>query len=259
MRIMKINEIKDLLQADSVAQATLAKLAKDDRKGVQKLLESYQRRQEKLAKQKEEFLGRFSYEKDFWAKGQLVAGVDEVGRGPLAGPVVAAAVVLPEDFSLLEVNDSKKLSPQKRLALYPKILEQAVAVGVGVMDNKVIDQINIYEADRQAMKQAVEALSTRPDALLVDAMNVPADLPQVELIKGDAKSNSIAAASIVAKVFRDSLMDDYARLYPDYAFDHNAGYGTKDHLEALRKYGPTPIHRLTFSPVSEMVGFKKAD
>ena len=232
---MKINEIKDLLQADSIDPAILAELAKDDRKGVQKLLVSYQRRQEKLAKQKEEFLGRFSYEKDFWAKGQLVAGVDEVGRGPLAGPVVAAAVILPEDFSLLEVNDSKKLSPQKRLALYPKILQEAVAVGVGVMDNKVIDQINIYEADRLAMKQAVEALSTRPDALLVDAMNVPVDLPQLELIKGDAKSNSIAAASIVAKVFRDSLMDDYARLYPDYAFDHNAGYGTKDHLEALRK------------------------
>ncbi|MFV4927044.1 ribonuclease HII [Lactobacillus delbrueckii subsp. allosunkii] len=256
---MKINEIKDLLQADSIDPAILAELAKDDRKGVQKLLVSYQRRQEKLAKQKEEFLGRFSYEKDFWAKGQLVAGVDEVGRGPLAGPVVAAAVILPEDFSLLEVNDSKKLSPQKRLALYPKILQEAVAVGVGVMDNKVIDQINIYEADRLAMKQAVEALSTRPDALLVDAMNVPVDLPQLELIKGDAKSNSIAAASIVAKVFRDSLMDDYARLYPDYAFDHNAGYGTKDHLEALRKYGPTPIHRLTFSQVSEMVGLKKAD
>ena len=252
---MKINEIKDLLQADSIDPAILAELAKDDRKGVQKLLVSYQRRQEKLAKQKEEFLGRFSYEKDFWAKGQLVAGVDEVGRGPLAGPVVAAAVILPEDFSLLEVNDSKKLSPQKRLTLYPKILQEAVAVGVGVMDNKVIDQINIYEADRLAMKQAVEALSTRPDALLVDAMNVPVDLPQLELIKGDAKSNSIAAASIVAKVFRDSLMDDY----PDYAFDHNAGYGTKDHLEALRKYGPTPIHRLTFSPVSEMVGLKKAD
>lgn len=194
MRIMKINEIKDLLQADSVSPTILAELAKDDRKGVQKLLASYQRRQEKLAKQKEEFLGRFSYEKDFWAKGQLVAGVDEVGRGPLAGPVVAAAVVLPEDFSLLEVNDSKKLSPQKRLALYPKILQEAVAVGVGVMDNKVIDQINIYEADRLAMKQAVEALSTRPDALLVDAMNVPVDLPQLELIKGDAKSNSIAAA-----------------------------------------------------------------
>ncbi len=201
---MKINEIKDLLQADSIDPAILAELAKDDRKGVQKLLVSYQRRQEKLAKQKEEFLGRFSYEKDFWAKGQLVGGVDEVGRGPLAGPVVAAAVILPEDFSLLEVNDSKKLSPQKRLALYPKILQEAVAVGVGVMDNKVIDQINIYEADRLAMKQAVEALSTRPDALLVDAMNVPVDLPQLELIKGDAKSNSIAAASIVAK-FSETL------------------------------------------------------
>ncbi|WP_201330378.1 ribonuclease HII, partial [Lactobacillus nasalidis] len=194
-----------------------------------------------------------------WQQGQLVAGVDEVGRGPLAGPVVAAAVVLPQDFSLLEVNDSKKLSPQKRLALYPQILAQAVAVGVGVMDNQVIDRINIYEADRQAMKQAVEALSVRPAALLVDAMNVPVELPQVELIKGDAKSNSIAAASIVAKVFRDSLMDDYARLYPQYAFDHNAGYGTKDHLNALRKYGPTPIHRLTFSPVSEMSGNKKTD
>ncbi|PXZ36272.1 ribonuclease HII, partial [Lactobacillus helveticus] len=197
------------------------------------------------------FLERFSYEKQFWQKGELVAGVDEVGRGPLAGPVVTAAVIIDHNFDLLEVNDSKKLSPEKRLQLYPKILSEAVSVGIGVKSAAVIDQINIYEADRQAMAQAVKALDVKPNALLVDAMNVPVDLPQIELIKGDAKSNSIAAASIVAKVFRDKLMDDYDKIYPQYGFPRNAGYGTKEHIDALKKYGPTPIHRKTFAPVSD--------
>lgn len=248
---MTIKEVKELLSSNDVIEAQLAELEKDPRVGVQKLIVSYRKKQAKLLAKKEAFLERFSYEKQFWQKGELVAGVDEVGRGPLAGPVVTAAVIIDHNFDLLEVNDSKKLSPEKRLQLYPKILSEAVSVGIGVKSAAVIDQINIYEADRQAMAQAVKALDVKPDALLVDAMNVPIDIPQIELIKGDAKSNSIAAASIVAKVFRDKLMDDYDKIYPQYGFPRNAGYGTKEHVEALKKYGPTPIHRKTFAPVSD--------
>lgn len=247
---MTIKEIRELLK-DNPTSEQVAALADDERSGVQKLLVSYHKRQAKLLQKQAEFSQRFAYEKQFWAKNQLVAGVDEVGRGPLAGPVVTAAVIIDKNFNLIEVNDSKKLTPQKRLELYPQILQQAVSVGIGIGSPELIDQINIYEADRQAMAQAVKALDIRPAALLVDAMNVPLDLPQVELIKGDAKSNSIAAASIVAKVFRDKLMDDYAKIYPQYGFSKNAGYGTKEHIEALKKYGPTPIHRKTFAPVSD--------
>lgn len=174
-----------------------------------------------------------------------------MGRGPLAGPVVTAAVILDQSFDLIDVNDSKKLSPKRRLELYPQILSEAVSVSIGLKNADVIDKINIYEADRLAMAEAVNNLNIKPNELLVDAMNVPVDLPQIKLIKGDAKSNSIAAASIVAKVFRDKLMDDYDELYPQYGFKNNAGYGTREHLEALKKYGPTPIHRKTFAPVNE--------
>lgn len=247
---MTIKEVKELLSTD-VTEDQLAELEKDPRVGVQKLIISYRKKQAKLLAKKQAFLERFSYEKQFWQKDELVAGVDEVGRGPLAGPVVTAAVIIDHNFDLLEVNDSKKLSPEKRLQLYPKILSEAVSVGIGVKSAAVIDQINIYEADRQAMAQAVKALDVKPNALLVDAMNVPVDLPQIELIKGDAKSNSIAAASIVAKVFRDKLMDDYDKIYPQYGFPRNAGYGTKEHIDAVKKYGPTPIHRKTFAPVSD--------
>ena len=247
---MTIKEIKELLKGD-VSEEKIANLEKDPRLGVQKLLISYRKKQKKLFEKKQALLERFLYEKQFWQKGQLVAGVDEVGRGPLAGPVVTAAVIIDQDFDLLDVNDSKKLSPEKRLKLYPKILEEAVSVAVGVKNAQVIDQINIYEADRQAMAQAVNALDIKPDALLVDAMNVPVDLPQIELIKGDAKSNSIAAASIVAKVFRDKLMDDYDKIYPHYGFSRNAGYGTTEHIDALKQYGPTHIHRKTFAPVGD--------
>ncbi|MPW14075.1 ribonuclease HII [Lactobacillus helveticus] len=247
---MTIKEVKELLSTD-VTEDQLAELEKDPRVGVQKLIISYRKKQAKLLAKKQAFLERFSYEKQFWQKGELVAGVDEVGRGPLAGPVVTAAVIIDHNFDLLEVNDSKKLSPEKRLQLYPKILSEAISVGIGVKSAAVIDQINIYEADRQAMAQAVKALDVKPNALLVDAMIVPVDLPQIELIKGDAKSNSIAAASIVAKVFRDKLMDDYDKIYPQYGFPRNAGYGTKEHIDALKKYGPTPIHRKTFAPVSD--------
>lgn len=245
--------MKALLDSGNASKEQLDELDRDSRTGVKKLLASYKRKQEKLAEKKVAFLERFSYEKQFWAKGEIVAGVDEVGRGPLAGPVVTAAVIIDKNFDLLDVNDSKKLSPKRRLELYPKILEEAVSVAVGVKDAQVIDKINIYEADRLAMAEAVNDLDRKPDALLVDAMNVPVDIPQVKLIKGDAKSNSIAAASIVAKVFRDKLMDDYAKIYPQYKFPKNAGYGTRDHLEALKKYGPTPIHRRTFEPIKSMI------
>ena len=248
---MTIKEIKELLKSGAVTDEELQVLSQDSRSGVKKLLASYNKKQEKLAIKKAEFLQRSDYEKEFWEKNQIVAGVDEVGRGPLAGPVVTAAVIIDESFDLLEVNDSKKLSPRRRLELYPKILEKAVAVGIGVKSAQIIDKVNIYEADRLAMKDAVLNLDRKPDALLVDAMNVPLDIPQVELIKGDAKSNSIAAASIVAKVFRDKLMDDYDKIYPEYVFSKNAGYGTKAHINALKKYGPTPIHRKTFAPVSD--------
>lgn len=247
---MTISEISRLLH-DHAEPEFLEQLANDPRKGVQRLLASYVRKQKKLAAKKAAFIKRFSYEQKYWRQGKLVAGIDEVGRGPLAGPVVTAAVILNHDFDLIEVNDSKKLTPQKREALYPEILRQAVSVAVGVKSAEVIDQVNIYEADRLAMREAVLDLDQKPDLLLVDAMDVPVNIEQVKLIKGDAKSNSIAAASIVAKVFRDKLMDDYAKIYPQYDFCKNAGYGTKEHLQALRKFGPTPIHRKTFAPIKD--------
>lgn len=249
---MTINEIKKLLQNGTVSAEDLALLENDSRVGVQKLVLSYRNRQQKLAKKKAAFLKRFAYEKAFWAKKQVVAGVDEVGRGPLAGPVVTAAVVIDDSFDLVDVNDSKKLSARRRLELYPLILQKAVSVAVGVKSAQIIDQINIYEADRLAMAEAVRNLDVKPDALLVDAMQVPVNLPQVRLIKGDAKSNSIAAASIVAKVFRDRLMADYGLIYPEYHFAENAGYGTKEHLAAIKKYGVTPIHRKTFAPINSL-------
>lgn len=254
---MTIKEIRELLKNGNLDQKQLLTLKQDKRAGVKKLLISYQRRQERRQKKEVAFRNRFSYEKRFWRENKIVAGVDEVGRGPLAGPIVTAAVILDSHFDLVEVNDSKQLSPQKRLALYPLILKEAVSVAIGLKSPQLIDQINIYEADRQAMAQAVRDLDRQPDALLVDAMNVPVDLPQIRLIKGDAKSNSIAAASIVAKVFRDQLMDDYARIYPQYGFPANAGYGTRQHLEALAKYGPTSIHRKTFAPVDQFFKPKK--
>ena len=247
---MTIGEIKKLLAQGSVNHEDLKILENDTRVGVQKLLLSYHNRQQKLAKKKAAFIKRFAYEKTFWAKNETVAGVDEVGRGPLAGPVVTAAVIIDDNFDLTDVNDSKKLSVKRRQDLYPLILKEAVSVAIGLKSPQVIDEINIYEADRLAMAEAIKNLDVKPDALLVDAMQVPVQLPQVRLIKGDAKSNSIAAASIVAKVFRDNLMADYAKIYPEYHFDENAGYGTQAHLQALAKYGPTPIHRKTFAPVN---------
>lgn len=240
------------LLADEPSDVVLTAAQADSRKGVQQAYQRYLKQAEKQAKLLARFDQHMSLERDFWqAGGQYVAGIDEVGRGPLAGPVVTAAVVLPQNFDLVEVNDSKQLTAQKRAELMPKILNEAVAVSLGVADAPTIDRLNIYEATRVAMRQAVENLTVRPTLLLVDAMQIPVPIQQNRLIKGDAKSASISAASIVAKVARDHLMTMYDQVYPGYDFADNMGYGTAKHLAGLQQLGVTPIHRHSFSPVRD--------
>lgn len=231
----------------------LASLAADSRKGAQLLLKQIQRRLAKAEAAEQAFQHRLHYERPFWAQGERVAGIDEVGRGPLAGPVVTSAVILPQDFDIPLVNDSKQLTPKERERLYPLILAQAEAVSIGVGSPQLIDQINIYQATRVAMQRAVLGLGRVPQQLIVDAMQIPVAVPQTRLIKGDAKSASVAAASIVAKVYRDHLMATYDALYPGYGFAKNAGYGTAEHLAGLDERGVTPIHRKTFSPVQKII------
>lgn len=248
-----IKEVKRVLaQMTDLDDPRLVGLKADPRKGVQLAIQSTANRLHKHAKALAEFEARFKYERSFWHQGlQYVAGVDEVGRGPLAGPVVAAAVILPQDFDLVAVNDSKQLTPRIRAELAPKIQAQAISVGIGLVDNHGIDELNIYQATRVAMKQAVASLTPQPDEIIVDAMQIAVPIRQTRLIKGDSKSISVSAASIVAKVYRDHLMDEYAKQYPEYDFVHNAGYGTAKHLAALKALGPTPIHRMTFSLVDK--------
>ena len=188
------------------------------------------------------------YENGLYEKGiKYIAGIDEVGRGPLAGPVVAAAVVLPEDFDVIGVNDSKKLSEKKREELFEIIKEKAVSFAFGIVDNETIDEINILEATKKAMKEAVEGLDVQPEHLLIDAVKLEAlDIPQTPIIKGDEKSVSVAAASILAKVTRDRMMVEYSEIYKDYSFEKNKGYGTKAHYEGIEKAGICPIHRKSF-------------
>ena len=190
------------------------------------------------------------YERSY-ADCKYICGVDEVGRGPLAGPVVACAGILPKETYYRYLNDSKKVTEKRREILYGEITEEAVSYSFGVVSAQVIDEINILQATYRAMREAVEGLAVRPDKILVDAVHIPGiDIPQVEIIKGDAKSVSIAAASIVAKVYRDRMMTDYDKLYPEYMFAKNKGYGTKAHMEALRTAGMSPIHRKTFVHIS---------
>ena len=201
---------------------------------------------EKLRLEKERMYEMFSFEREY-GDHQAICGIDEVGRGPFAGPVVAAAVILPKDCDILYLNDSKKLSEKKRELLYDEIYEKAVAIGIGMSSEEVIDEINILQATYEAMRQAVSRLSVQPQLLLNDAVTIPEiQIPQVPIIKGDAKSVSIAAASIVAKVTRDRMMEEYDKVLPEYGFASNKGYGSAAHIEALKKYGPSPIHRKTF-------------
>ena len=200
----------------------------------------------KLEAEKKRMYEMFSYEREY-SDCEYICGIDEVGRGPFAGPVVACAVVLPKDCDILYLNDSKKLSEKKREALFVEIKEKAVAIGIGIVDEKTIDEINILQATYEAMRQAINNLSVTPDILLNDAVTIPGvSIKQVPIIKGDAKSASIAAASIVAKVTRDHMMDDYDKIYPGYDFAKNKGYGTQAHRDALKEIGPCEIHRRTF-------------
>ena len=186
----------------------------------------------------------------------FIAGIDEVGRGPLVGPVVTAAVILPKDFYDERINDSKKLTEKKRELLYDVIMENALSVGIGISSPEVIDEINILNATKKAMIEAINNLSVKPEHLLIDAVKLDIDIPQTSIIKGDAKSESIAAASIIAKVTRDRMMVELDKKYPMYDFKHNKGYGTKKHIEALYKYGPLKEHRKSFAPVSELTNKK---
>ncbi len=203
---------------------------------------------ERIEKQKERLEEMLQFERQLWASGkELIAGVDEVGRGPLAGPVVTAAVILPHDFALLGVNDSKKLSPKKRDELFDQIKEAAICWAIGRREPQRIDEINILEATKEAMLDAVNALPQRPDHVLIDAVSLKKlEIPQTAIIKGDARSVSIAAASIIAKVTRDREMEAMAKIWPGYAFESNKGYGTAAHYEGIKKLGPCPIHRKTF-------------
>lgn len=247
-----IAEIKAKLDLiDNPKDPFILELGLDQRKGVALLLVAFHKRLAKAEALRQEAHTLRQFERQALENGyQVIAGIDEVGRGPLAGPVIAAAVILPNNCELLEVNDSKKLSEKKRDRLFVQICETAVAVGIGIVDEQTIDQVNIYQATKLAMKEAVGKLSFTPDYLLLDAMKLE-DLPiaQKSIIKGDAKSVSIAAASIVAKVTRDRLMTEYGEQYPGYNFEKNAGYGTKEHLAGLDRFGPCPIHRKTFAPV----------
>lgn len=208
--------------------------------------ERLRKQQEKLEKELARIEAMSVYEKKY-SDFQAICGIDEAGRGPFAGPVVAGAVILPKDHTILYLNDSKKLSEKKREELYDVIMEQAVAVGTGMAGPARIDEINILQATYEAMRMAIEQLTVKPDILLNDAVTIPeVHIKQVPIVKGDEKSVSIAAASIIAKVTRDRLMREYDAVFPGYDFASNKGYGTKAHIEGLKKFGPTPIHRRSF-------------
>lgn len=226
----------------------------DERKGVQTAISQWQKAQQKLNQQHEKIRELQQIESELHEQGfQMIAGIDEVGRGPLAGPVVAAAIIMKKDSVIIGVNDSKQLSIAKRDELFEQICEDAIAVGIGIVDSETIDEINIYQATKVAMQQAIDQLSIQPDYLLIDAMTLNNGLPQEGLIKGDARSYSIACASIIAKVTRDRMMTEFAKTFPEYGFEKNAGYGTAEHLDGLKQYGVTPIHRRSFEPVKSMV------
>ena len=245
---MRISEIKAILDATAIEnlETVLAAHQADERKGVQTLIASYQRKIQKHTQEMQRIDGLWEYENIYFDKGhQFIAGLDEVGRGPLAGPVVAASVILPRGCRL-PVNDSKKLSKDKRETLYHQIKEVAISIGVGCVPPEVIDDINILEATKLAMLQAIDNMPVAPDFLLLDALTLNKKIGQRPIIGGDGKSANIAAASIIAKVTRDAMMDDYDKQYPQYHFVSNKGYGTEAHMQALLEYGLTPIHRRSF-------------
>lgn len=253
MEHLSISDIEaKLTNLNQIPADVRAQLENDPRKGIHLLLRRWDRKREQRREMIAKYAEMSRYEQQLYQSGKkYIAGIDEAGRGPLAGPVVAACVILKQDAVLYGINDSKQLSRKKREAFFKDIYEQAFAVGVGIVSAKVIDEINIYQASKRAMVAAVRELRLRPDHLLIDAMTLPVDISQTSLIKGDARSISIAAASIIAKVTRDKIMDGLDEQYPGYAFSSHMGYGTKVHLEAIEKLGPCPEHRLSFAPLSK--------
>lgn len=250
---MKIAEVKKLLAGEPTEQQ-LAELVQDERSGVQKLVASYYKRQEKLQAAKKKFYEMQAFERECYAAGQqLVAGVDEAGRGPLAGPLVIAAVILPQDVFINGLNDSKQLSAAKRDLLYEEIMAKALDIEVNIVSVSNIDELNIYAATQQGMAQVIENMHCKPQTALIDAM--PLRLPDIKvksIIHGDALSVSIAAASIIAKVTRDRIMERLDEVYPAYGFAHNKGYGSAAHMQALAVQGATRWHRRSYEPVKSM-------
>lgn len=254
--MQSIKEIKEYLEGLSLEALpeAIESFSQDERKGVSKAVETAQKRILAFAAEEARLEILLAYERECYEKGyDLVAGIDEVGRGPLAGPVVAAAVILPKNCKIFGVNDSKKLSAKKREELYDIILEQAIAYGIGIVSPERIDEINILQATYEAMREAIAQLNPAPRFILADAVTIPrVPIAQKGIVKGDAKSISIGVASIVAKVYRDRLMEAYDKVYPAYGFSGNKGYGSEAHIAALRVHGTCPIHRNSF--VKNFVG-----
>lgn len=247
--------LKELFKAGELNEALIANLKRDERKGVQSLIKSYEKQLLKEKVLAEKFIEMSQYEQKCFANGsQYIAGIDEAGRGPLAGPVVAAAVILPAGFKLLGLDDSKQLNEATRNKFFSLIKEQAVSYGISIIDSQKIDEINIYEATKLAMRSAINQLNPKPDHVLIDAVDLNG-LPCTHeaITKGDMKSISIAAASILAKVTRDRIMKKIHNEYPVYDFASNMGYGTKHHMNTLTKNGASPYHRKSFAPVRGVV------
>ena len=245
---MTVSEITKLFRSakEEALPGLIAQFSTDERSGVQALIKRAAGKLEALEAERARLREMLVFEKKYAHMGP-VCGIDEAGRGPLAGPVVAGAVILDPEKEILWLNDSKQLSKERREALYDEIMEKALAVGIGIVGPKRIDEINILQADYEAMCEAIGGLSLMPGVLLNDAVTIPqVTIHQVNLVHGDARSLSIAAASVIAKVTRDRLMDEYDELMPEYGFGRHKGYGTAEHIAALKKYGPSPIHRKTF-------------
>lgn len=250
---MKISEVKELLLGNPSSEQ-IKMLQADERSGVQKLLLAYYKRLEKEAQEKERFTKMLAYESEYYAQGvQYVAGVDEAGRGPLAGPLVISAVILPRNAFIAGLNDSKQLSAAKRDKLYDEIIAKAVAIEVNIVSVSNIDKYNIYAATQRGMAQVLEHLPVQPQVALIDAMPVTAkNMECVPIVHGDALSASIAAASIIAKVTRDRIMERLDTLFPAYGFAHNKGYGSGAHMQAIAEFGATKWHRRSYEPVKSM-------
>lgn len=244
----KISDIKNILSQTSEKnlEQFIEHYMIDERAGVQALVKRAQNQLNNYREECKRIYNLQEYERKY-ADRKYICGIDEVGRGPLAGPVVAGAVILPQNCDILYINDSKKLSEKKREELFDIIMEKAISAKTALMSPEVIDDVNILQATYLAMKKAISMLNPQPELLLNDAVTIPGvTIPQVPIIKGDAKSISIGAASIIAKVTRDAMMVEYDKIYPEYDFASNKGYGSAKHIEALKKYGPCPIHRKSF-------------